>query len=244
MPIARVLPAVARHFERPADAAARQHDRFRLKDPKPPTLTVIPEGSHHAVPVHQELNDRALHVHVDPLVDAVVLQGPDHLEPGPVPHVGQPWILMAAKIPLQDTTVGRPIEYGPPGLELSHPIRRLLCVQLRHPPAIEVLPPSHGVGKVRRPPIAIINVGQRGRHAAFGHDRVGLAQQRLAHEPYRHSGRRGFNRRTETSSAGANDEHIVLKRLMVHHTLLITCLQQPAQRMRRSVQMPMEHNRT
>jgi hypothetical protein len=41
-----------------------------------------------------------------PLVDAVVLQRADHLQPGAVAHVGQPRVAVAAEVALQDAAVG------------------------------------------------------------------------------------------------------------------------------------------
>ena len=108
-------------------------------------------------------------------MDAVILQRPDHLQPGPVPHVYQPRILVPAKIPLQHAAVRRPVEHGPPGLELADPGRRLLRVELRHPPAVQILAAPHRVGEMRLPAVAVIDVRQRHSHSPLGHDRVCLA---------------------------------------------------------------------
>ena len=118
-----------------------------------------------------------LHVHVDAAVHAVVLERADHLEAGAIAHMGEPRIAMAAEVPLQNPAVGGPIEHGTPRFELADAIGRLLGVDLGHPEVVQVLSAAHRVGEVDPPVVAIVDVGERGRHPALGHDRVGLAQQ-------------------------------------------------------------------
>ena len=62
--------------------------------------------------------------------------------------------------------------------------------------------------------------------AAFGHHRVRLAEQRLADEPDAHALRRGFDRRAQAGAAGADDEHVVLDRLILgaHRAAPMTAL--------------------
>ena len=88
-----------------------------------------------------------------------------------------------------------------------------LRVQLGHAPVVEVLAAAHRVGEVDPPVVAIVDVGQRRRHAAFGHHRVRLAEQRLADEADRDAGGRGFDRRAQARAAGADDEHVVIAAL-------------------------------
>ena len=96
--------------------------------------------------------------------------------PGAVADVGQPRVAVAAEVALQDAAVRRPVEHRAPGLELAHAVGRFLGVQLGHAPVVDVLAAAHRVGEVHLPAVAIVDVGQRGRHAAFGHDRVRLAR--------------------------------------------------------------------
>ncbi len=110
-----------------------------------------------------------LHVDVDPLVNAVVLQGADHFQPGAIADMGEARIFVAAKIPLQNAAVLRAIEDRAPGLEFAHPRGRFLGVQFGHPPIVDVLPAAHGVGEMDLPVIAVVHVGERGRDPAFGH---------------------------------------------------------------------------
>ena len=67
---------------------------------------------------------------------------------------------------------------------------------------------------------------------AFGHDRVGLAEERLADQADLHAGRRGLDGRAQPGAAGANHQHVVFVRFESRH------------RMRKSVQMPIEQSRT
>ena len=53
-----------------------------------------------------------------------------------------------------------------------------------------------------------VDVAERRRDAALGHDRVGLAEQRLAHEPDVRAGRLGLDRGPQAGAAGADDEDV------------------------------------
>jgi hypothetical protein len=139
----------------------------------------------------------------------VILQRANQLEAGAVADVSQARVAMTAEIALIDAAVRRAIEHGAPALELAHAIGRLLRMQLRHPPVVDVLAAAHRIGEVHAPAVAIVVVGHRRRHAAFRHYGVRLAQQRLADETDRNTARRRFDRRTQSRTAGAHDQHVV-----------------------------------
>ena len=180
-------------------------------------LALVAERAGDAVAVLEQRDDRALHVHVDALVDAVILQRADHLEAGAVADVGQPRVAVAAEVPLEDAAVLRPIEHRAPRFELAHAVGRFLRVQLRHAPVVHVLAAAHRVGEVDLPVVAIVDVGERRGDAAFGHHRVRLAEERLADQADRHARRRGFDRRAQAGAAGADDEDVVFVGLVVGH---------------------------
>ena len=115
-----------------------------------------------------------------PRVDAVILQGADHFETGAVADVRQARIAVAAEVALQNAAVLGAIEQRAPGFQFAHAVGRFLGVQFGHAPVIQILAAAHGVGEVDAPVIAVVHIGQRGRHAAFGHHGVGFAEQRLA----------------------------------------------------------------
>ena len=187
--VAGVLPAVAGDLEGAADAAGGQHDRLGLEDAQVAALAVVAERAGDPPGVDEQLGDGVLHVDLEALMDAVVLQRADHLQAGAIADVGQARVAVAAEVALQDAAVLGAIEDGAPGLELAHAIGRLLGVQLGHPPVVEVLAAAHGVREVDLPAVAIVDVGHRRRHAPLGHDRVGLAEQRLADQAHRQPGR-------------------------------------------------------
>ena len=151
-----------------------------------------------------------LHVDLDALVDAVVLQRADHLQAGAIADVGEARVAVAAEVALQDAAVLGAIEDRAPGLELAHAIGRLLGVQLGHAPVVEVLAAAHRVGEVDLPAVAVVDVGHRRRHAALGHDRVGLAEQRLADEADRRARRRRLDGGAQPGAARADDDDVVL----------------------------------
>ena len=51
-------------------------------------LSLVAERARNPAGVEQQAGDRALHVHLDALVDTVILKGPDHLQTCPVANVG------------------------------------------------------------------------------------------------------------------------------------------------------------
>jgi hypothetical protein len=119
----------------------------------------------------------------------VVLQCSDHLETGTIADVRKARIFVAAEVPLQNPAILGAIEHRAPRLELTHTSRRLFRVQLSHSPIIYILAASHRIGEMHLPVIAIINIGQRCRDAAFRHYRVRLAEKTFANHPDRNSGR-------------------------------------------------------
>ena len=157
----------------------------------------------------KQVDDRALHVHVDAQVNRVILKRADHLEAGAVADMREARILVAAEVALEDAPVGRAVEDRSPRLELTHAVRRLLRVQLRHPPVVEILAAAHRVGEMHLPVVAVVDVGERGRDAAFGHHRVRLAEQRFADETDARAGIGGFDRGAQACAAGADDENVV-----------------------------------
>jgi hypothetical protein len=147
-------------------------------------------------------------------VDAVLLERADHLEARPVADVGEARVLVAAEVALENSPVGRAIEERAPGLELLHAVGRLHRVELRHPPLIQVAAALHRVPEVDLPVVLGLDVPERRRHAALGHDRVGLAEERFAHEADAHAFGAAFDRGAEARPARADDEHVVLVRLV------------------------------
>ena len=143
----------------------------------------------------QQRDDRALHVHLDALVYAVVLQRADHFQPGAVAHVRQPGVFVPAEVALQDATVRGAIEQRAPRLQFAHALRRLLGVQLGHAPVVHVLAAAHGVGEMHLPIVARVHVRQGRGDAALGHHRVGLAEQRFTNQANGQPGGRSLDGR-------------------------------------------------
>ena len=215
--VAGVLPTVAGDFECPADPSRRQHHCLGLEKMKPAALAVIPKCADHAVAILQKRHDRVFHEYVDAQMNPVVLQRANHFQARAVAHVRQPRVAMAAEVALQNASVGRAIEERAPRFEFSHALRRFLGVQLGHPPVVQVLAAAHGVGEVDAPAVAVIDVGERGGDAAFGHHRVRLAQKRFRDHRYFHACRRGFDGGAQTGASGANHQHVVFMLYVLGH---------------------------
>ena len=235
VPVAGVLPAVAGDAVRPADAPRGEDHGARPEQPEPPPLPLVRQRAGDALAVFQQADDRALHVDVDPLVHAVILERADHLQAGAVADVHEPRVRVPAEVALQDAAVGGAVEQRSPRFQLAHPRGGLLCVQLRHAPIVHVLPAAHRVGEVHPPAVAVVHVGERRRDPAFGHHGVRLAEQRLAHHAHADARRRRLDRRPQPRAAGADHQHVVLVGLVFggrHYRIL------------QSVHTPVAHSRT
>jgi hypothetical protein len=215
-----------------ADAAGGQHDSAGLEQLEAAALALVTERAGDAVAILQERQDRALHVDIDALVNAMVLQGADHLETRTVADVCQARIAVTAEVALQNAPIGGAIEERAPGFQLADAIRRFARVQLRHAPAVQVLAAAHRVGEVHPPVVALVDVGERRRDAPLGHDRVRFAEQRLADQSDLDAGSGRFDRRPQAGTAGADHQDVVLEGFVP-----------VLQRILQSDQMPIEHRR-
>ena len=130
MTVAGVFPGVRRHLVGLADPTGGQHNGGSLEGNEAARLAPVAEGAGDPTAVLQQVDDRALHEHVDIPRHRLMLESADQLEPGPVPDVGQARVAMTTKITLQDAAVLGPVEEGSPVLQLVHPVRRFLGVQL------------------------------------------------------------------------------------------------------------------
>ena len=150
--------------------------------------------------------------------DRAVLEGPDHLEPGPVADMGEARMGVAAERPLEDPPVPGPVEDRAPALELADAIRCLLCVELGHPRVVEHLAADHRVAEVDLPGVVGVDVAERRGDPALGHDRVRLAEQRLADEPDVGARRGRLDRGPQPGAARTDDQDVVGVRLEASST--------------------------
>ena len=208
-PIARVLPAIAGDLECAPNPAGGHHHRLSLPQMEVALFPVVPAGARNAPRVHQQAEHGALHVDLHAAVNAVVLQGADHLQAGAIANVSQPRILMAAEVPLQNAPVLGAVEECAPCLQFAHTFRRFLGVQLRHAPVVQVLSPAHGIGEMDPPIIAIVDIGQSCGNAALGHHGVRFAQQRLADHSNFGAVGSGFDRGAQTGPTRTDDQNVI-----------------------------------
>src|SRR5262249_7742588 len=132
-------------------------------------------------------------------------QRADHLEPGTIADVREARVAVSAEVALEDPAVVRAIEERAPRLELAYAIRRLLRVQFGVSPVVDVLAAAHGVGEMHPPVVAIVDVRECSGDAAFGHDRVGLAEERFADETDLRALRGGLDGGAQSGTSGSND---------------------------------------
>ena len=200
---------------------------------KGPVFTVVPERSDHARSVLEQPGDRALLKVLHSLMDAVILERTDQLETRTVSHVCESRMGVAPEVALEDLPLLGPVEHRAPRFQLPYAIRRFLRVELGHAPTVDVLSAPHGVGEVHLPTIAFIHVGQGRRHAALGHDRMGLPQEALRYHGHGGSRHGHLDGRSQAGTPTADDEHVVGMTRVLPHQKILT-----------SVRIPMEHRRT
>src|ERR1051326_5317469 len=75
--ISGVFPAVAGDFVRPPNPTSREHDCFGTEDLEAPSLTFITKRANHSFSLFQERQNGVLHVDINSLMHAVILQRPD-----------------------------------------------------------------------------------------------------------------------------------------------------------------------
>src|SRR4029079_9728708 len=109
-------------------------------------------------------------------MDAVILQGADHLEAGAVAYVRKPGIFVPAEVALKYPAVFRAVKERAPGFEFTYAIGRFFRVYFSHPRMIQVLAAAHRIREVDAPIVAIIDITHGGRNSAFGHHGVRLAE--------------------------------------------------------------------
>src|SRR5437773_11911176 len=92
--ISSVFPTVARDFVRATDAARSQYHCFGQENFETPSLALVPERAHDPVAVFEQGKNGVLHMHINSLVNAMILQGTDHLQTGAIAYVCQPWVFV------------------------------------------------------------------------------------------------------------------------------------------------------
>ena len=107
------------------------------------------------------------------------------------------------------------VEERAPLFEFADAVGRFLGVKLGHAPVVEEFSAAHGVAKMSFPIVGGVDVGHGGGDAAFGHDGVGFSEERFANHADGSALREGFERRTQSRAAGADDKNVVLAGLVV-----------------------------
>src|SRR5437899_4544948 len=140
MSVSGVFPTIARDFVGAADATGREYDRFGAENLEASALALIAESADYAVAIFQQGKNRMFHVHIDSLMNPVILKRADHFQAGAIPHMRETGIFVTAEISLQNPPVLCPIENCAPSFKLPHTVRRLHGVQFGHAPVVDVLP--------------------------------------------------------------------------------------------------------
>src|SRR5437868_1660846 len=100
MAITGIFPTITGDLECSSNSASGKYDRLGPENKKLSSFSIVTKCSCDAIIFFQQSSDRTLHVHCYPLVNAMVLQRSDHLEPCAITHVCESRIFMSSKIPL------------------------------------------------------------------------------------------------------------------------------------------------
>src|SRR5579875_1482380 len=192
----------------PARAAGRHDDGRGVPHDEPARRTLIPRRTDDRAVTLEERRHGMLHEDGDLAGDDFVLERADQLEAGAVPDVDQPLIRVSAEEALHDPPVVGTVEDRSPRLEVVDLFGRFLRVQERHLPIIDVLPAEHRVAKMNAPVVARIDAPDGGGDPAFGDDRMGLAQERLANDRDVCSGRVRLDGGAQPRAARADDQDV------------------------------------
>src|SRR6516225_9910990 len=111
MAVARIFPTVAVDLIRAPDASGREDDRARLEQQESPAFARVTERTGNAAVILDQGDNGRFHVHLNALMNAVILERPDHFKTRAVAHVSEPRVAMAAEVPLEDASVLRAIEH-------------------------------------------------------------------------------------------------------------------------------------
>src|ERR1019366_10364864 len=111
------IPTVARDLVSLADSTGGQNDGLRAENLEAPAFTIVTECSGNPPAIGDKRKDANLHVHVDALMHAVVLQRANHFETSAVADMGEARILMPPKVSLQNAAVFRAIKHRAPSFE-------------------------------------------------------------------------------------------------------------------------------
>jgi hypothetical protein len=90
-------------------------------------------------------------------------------------------------------------------------------MQFRHPPVIQILTATHGVGKVNTPAVSVVHISHRCGYAALGHDGVCFAEKRFRKDRDLYTSGRDLDGSPQTGAPGSNDQNVVLMRDVLAH---------------------------
>src|SRR5438552_8868478 len=86
--ISSIFPTVAGDLVRPTNPTRGQHHTFGPENFETPSLAFVPECSYDPVAVLEQRESGLLHVHINSLMNTMVLYRADHLQTRAITHVG------------------------------------------------------------------------------------------------------------------------------------------------------------
>ena len=183
------------------------------------------------VGVHQHVQDVELVVELDVVLHALLVQGlQDHVTGavGRVAGAAHGGLAVVAGVPaeppLVDLALGRAVERQPHLLQVEDGVDRLLGHDLRRVLVDQVVAALDRVEGVPLP-VVLLDVRQRGAHAALG--RAGVRPGRVELGEHRRAGAAGgLERRSHAGAAGTDDDDVV--GVGLHHVSFVGSGRQPA----------------
>ena len=105
MSVTGIFPAIAGDLESSSNSPSGKNHRLCAEDHKPASLSCITESTGYIIAILKQRDNRAFHMHLYPLVDAMVLQSADHFKARAITNMCEPGIFMTTKIPLKYLSV-------------------------------------------------------------------------------------------------------------------------------------------
>src|SRR5262249_2476085 len=109
----------------------------------------------------------------------------------------------------QDASVGSAIEKRAPLLEFLDAVGSFRRMKLGHAPVVHELAAAHGVAEMCAPIVGGVHVAHGRGDSAFGHNRVGFAEERFANETVLCAVAEGFDGSRKACTARADDQYIM-----------------------------------
>ena len=209
VPISSVFPRPRTNAPASSATACCQNNGLCRESVEVAIDTGVSDTTSDAVTFFQEVTNGVFHEDVNTFVNTSLLERTNDFETSSVTNVRKTWEGVASEVALIDQEFWRSVKHCTPLFEFSNSVRGFLCMEFSHAPVSKPLASLHGVMEMNLPTVTRIGVLKCCSTATFGHDGVGLAEERLGDDGGLGTTSSSFDSSTETSTASTDDNDIV-----------------------------------